>query len=66
MRINLAQTGVSTQSMIRINKLIASNRSVTVQDASVNRLYFPNKQQVPESQQQSVAATPQQVSYQST
>lgn len=56
-RVSLAQTSVSTQSMIRINKIIAKNRAQTVQDASVNRLYFPNKQQVPASQHQSVACS---------
>ena len=40
--------------MIRINKLVARNRASSVQDAGVNRLYFPHKIQVPASQMTSI------------
>lgn len=55
MKINLAQTAVSAPNMIKINKLVKQNRVNTVAEASVNRLYYPNRKQVPASQQQSIS-----------
>ena len=58
-KINLVHTGVSSSAMIRISKLIEKNRASTAEEAVVNRLYFPNKQQVPVPSAYSTLCRPQ-------